>query len=77
MDIAQFVTVVTQLGFAAAAWRLATTIDQRLKVHEALDLKFHTDTQAHLVRQDQEFKAHRDAGQQFQAELRAGLGLAR
>ena len=52
MDVAQLITVLTQLGLAGAAWRLATRIDARLKVHEDLDLKFHTDTAAHLARQD-------------------------
>ncbi len=48
MDIAQLVTVLTQLGLAGAAWRLATKIDKRLEAHESMDVKFHNDVRERL-----------------------------
>ncbi len=34
MDIAQLVMVISQLGFGAAAWRLATTLKTKVDDHE-------------------------------------------
>lgn len=34
MDIATLVTVLTQLGMATAAWRLATALRVRVENHE-------------------------------------------
>jgi hypothetical protein len=34
MDLAALITVLTQLGLAAAAWRLANTLKGRVEDHE-------------------------------------------
>jgi hypothetical protein len=34
MDVAQLVTVLTQLGLATAAWRLASALKVRVDNHE-------------------------------------------
>ncbi len=76
MDIAQLVTVLTQLGVAAAAWRLASKIEKRLVTHEALDTAFHLETKTLLKAQDSAFEQHRAAGREFQDSLRVYLGMA-
>lgn len=48
MDIAQLVTVLTQLGVAAAAWRLASKIDRRQEAHEKADLQFQNEVRLHF-----------------------------
>ncbi len=35
MDLAALITVLTQLGLAGAAWRLATALKGRVDNHEA------------------------------------------
>ncbi len=48
MDIATLITVLTQLGLAAAAWNLATKIDKRQVDHERTDHSFQSDVKKHL-----------------------------
>jgi UDP-N-acetylglucosamine enolpyruvyl transferase len=49
MDIAQLVTVLTQLGLAGAAWRLATKIDKRQIEHEKVDQEFQMEIRAQIA----------------------------
>lgn len=42
MDITNFITLVGQLGFAAAAWRLATALKIRVDDHEVRIEKLET-----------------------------------
>ncbi len=69
MDIAQLITVLTQLGVAAAAWRLANKIDKRQEAHEKVDTQFHADVKAHLTMQD-------STAREFQRSLVAKLSPA-
>ncbi len=48
MDLAQLVTVLTQLGLAGAAWRLANKIDKRQADHETSDAQFQAEVKRHL-----------------------------
>lgn len=48
MNLAQLVTVLTQLGWAGAAWRLASKIDKRQAEHEVTDRKFQEDVKTRL-----------------------------
>lgn len=48
MDVAQLVAVLTQLGLAAAAWRLANKIDKRQTAHEVVDAEFQRAVRFHF-----------------------------
>ncbi len=76
MDIAQLAAVLTQLGLAAAAWRLANKIDKRQEAHEKQDVQFQADVKLLLAAQDAEQMKRLATDQEFQDTVRARLGLA-
>ena len=47
-DIFSVASILSQTGFALAAWRLANKIDARLKVHEQKDDTFHDEVRTRL-----------------------------
>ncbi len=76
MDYAQLIAVLTQLGLAGAAWRLANKIDKRQEAHEKNDLAFQVETRGTLAAQDNEHAKRLATDQEFQDTVRARLGLA-
>ena len=48
MDWVAIATILSQTGFALAAYRLASKIDKRLETHEKDDKKFHDQVRIRL-----------------------------
>ena len=70
MDIAQLITVLTQLGLAGAAWRLANKIDKRQAEHEKQDAVFQAGVTS-------TFASNKASDNEFQDMVRARLEMVR